>query len=128
MEDRDEEVKKKGIEEREKGESEDSENGLTCEICESSIFFFFLLFLNVDLYHSLLLLLLSCWSEWVEKSKIIRNYCKFVTACGVRTNVHYKTKSQPQNLEIRQRTQLCGFYNWHKLYNVYQVLFRLKFM
>lgn len=41
MEDRDEEVKKKGIEEREKGESEDSENGLTCEICESSIFFLF---------------------------------------------------------------------------------------
>ena len=44
MKDRDEE-EKKGIEEIGKGgESEDSENGLSCEICESSIFFFFFLF------------------------------------------------------------------------------------
>ena len=43
MKDRDDE-EKKGIEEIGKGESEDSENGLSCEICESSIFFFFFLF------------------------------------------------------------------------------------
>lgn len=41
MKDRDEE-EKKGIEEIGKEESEDSENGLSCEICESSIFFLFL--------------------------------------------------------------------------------------
>ena len=38
MKDRDDE-EKKGIEEIGKGESGDSENGLNCEICESSIFF-----------------------------------------------------------------------------------------
>ena len=43
MKDRDEE-EKKGIEEIGKEESEDSENGLNCEICESSIFFFFFFF------------------------------------------------------------------------------------
>ena len=43
MKDRDDE-EKKGIEEIGKGESEDSENGLNCEICESSIFFFFFFF------------------------------------------------------------------------------------
>ena len=46
MKDRDEE-EKKGIEEIGKaGESEDSENGLSCEICESSIFFLFLFILK----------------------------------------------------------------------------------
>ena len=43
MKDRDDE-EKKGIEEIGKEESEDSENGLNCEICESSIFFFFFFF------------------------------------------------------------------------------------
>ena len=43
MKDRDDE-EKKGIEEIGKEESEDSENGLNCEICESSIFFFLFFF------------------------------------------------------------------------------------
>ena len=59
MKDRDDE-EKKGIEEIGKGESEDSENGLNCVICESSIFFFFFfLFEMLTKNYTLVVVMLS---------------------------------------------------------------------
>ena len=61
MKDRDDE-EKKGIEEIGKEESEDSENGLNCEICESSIFcflFFFFLFEMLTKNYIIVVVMLS---------------------------------------------------------------------